>query len=231
MKRDKKKYTVAFWRTLAKRKRLAGVFKFKSSKHVYTYIRNVLVRDPELKEHSMYNKLNKSYKNIDFSKPYIGLKDAMDVLSDSNYFFSSFKTLRKNGTIKTHKTPKKVYVDVKDIEMEMLRREACCYKDDLLFEKEARAKQHRKYTRYFKQKEDIYIDFMGKRRYVGSFQRCKMSLVKRGIDFLFKHKDIFDENDRSKVHPRYARYLVTRCMNNRMNEEKINDFIKTYSKK
>lgn len=231
--KKKYKYTLKqyiFRQAIKKRKRL-GLFKFKSAAHAYTYLYKVLHRKSGDKSNSMYNKMNKLYKELDFTKSYIRKSDAAVILKDDNRYFRSLDTMLKHGDIETFSVRHRAFVPLEDIEQEMLRRELCAYKDDLLYIKEEKNRNYKEAIKNSRAKDEVVIDILGKERSLGKFPRIHMKKVREAIKFLFKNQDIFDEKDREKVHPRYMRKLVTRFMNNRLGDDGIEKFIKTYKYK
>lgn len=219
-----------FRQATKKRKRL-GLFKFKSAAHAYTYLYKVLYRKSGDKSNAMHNKMNKLYKELDFTKSYIKKSDAAIVLKDDNRYFRSLDTMLKHGDIETFSVRHRSFVPLEDIEQEMLRRELCAYKDNLLYAKEEKSRNYKEARKSFRAKDEVVIDILGKERSLGKFPRVHMKRVREAIKFLFKNQDIFDENDEEKVHPRYMRKFVTRFMNSRLCNGGIEKFIKTYKTK
>lgn len=231
--KKKYKYTLKqhiFRQATKKRKRL-GLFKFKSAAHAYTYLYKVLHRKSGDKSNAMYTKMNKLYKELDFTKSYIRKSDAAIILKDDNRYFRSLDTMLKHGDIETHSVRHRTFVPLEDIEQEMLRRELCAYKDNLLYAKEEKTRNYKEARKNFRAKDEVVIDILGKERSLGNFPRCHMKKVREAIKFLFKNQDIFDENDEEKVHPRYMRKFVTRFMHNLLDNGGIEKFIKTYKTK
>lgn len=233
--KPKKKYKYSlrshiFRQAARKRKRL-GLFKFKSAAHAYTYLFKTLHRKADDRSNSMHRKMNKLYKELDFTKSYIKKTDAVDILRDDNKYFRSFNVMSKHGDIDTFKVRHRAFVPLEDIEQEMLRRELCCYKDDFLYVKENKTRNYNKAIRYTRTKYEVVIDILGKERSLGKFYRTQTTKLRKAIKILFKYQDLFDENDREKIHPRYMRKFVTRFMNNRLDENSIYKFVNMYKGK
>lgn len=233
--KPKKKYKYSlkqyiFRLGIKKRKRL-GLFKFKSAAHAYTYLCKVLHRKSGDKSNSLYTKMNKLYKELDFTKSYIKKSDAAIILKDDNRYFRGLNTMLKHGDIETFSVRHRSFVPLEDIEQEMLRRELCAYKDNLLYAKEEKTRNYKEAKKNFRAKDEVVIDILGKERSLGKFHRIHMKKVREAIKFLYQNQHIFDERDDEKVHPRYMRKFVTRFMNKHLDNGGIEKFINTYKGK
>lgn len=177
----------------------ASGFKFASFKHARTYIRRVLLRDTKLKGNSISTKLNKLYKQVDFTKDYITRRDIHDILKDDNKGFLQLRALEKKGLISSIKTQNRVFYSLKDLEQEMLRRELCAYKDTQLFCKEYHEKTPRarkKLKRYYKEKEKVWMRINGQKWFAGIYPVYKAKKVERVIAWMYKHKELFNRKNK-----------------------------------
>lgn len=186
-----------------------------------TYIRKVMMRDPKLSVDYMYKKLNKLYKQIDYSKDYIGLQDAIDILKDENIFFLSLATLENKGLITKFKAGKHVYIPTDEIEQEMLRRELCCYKDRQLFETEKNYKEYGKIIKYrskFTRKQKVWLRINGEKWFAGEYPEARMGKVKKVMQYFYKNKHLFDKKSSRRLRrPTFVKlfkYLFNKGLDN-----------------
>lgn len=230
-KKPKKNTPVWVWKWLIRKRRREGKFKFSNSRHAYMYMKKAVLRPHSMKKQSMFLKFNKLYKEINYKRGYLNMEDAYEVLRDDNRYFHGLKVLRRDGAIREFKTRRRIYFRVEDIEQEMLMREVCCYKDDLLFQKEERAHDRKKYIDYLHRTEPVYVHINGEKKYLGEYPAIRMKDVEEAVNFLLKYKDIFSRSESGKVHPCYMSKFVTRRMNKNLDDSKIEKFIKTYKNK
>lgn len=182
-----------------------------------TFIRKVLMRDPKLSKDYMYKKLNKLYKNVDYSKDFIALQDATDILKDDNLFFLTLPFLEKKGLITKFKPGKYTYIPIEEIEQEMLRREMCCYKDSQLNVTETHYKEYNQIIKLrtkYKKKQKVYLKINGQKWFAGEYAIARMGKVKKIMEFFYGHKEIFDQKNKPHLSRRSFTKLFMYLFNN-----------------
>lgn len=204
-------------------------FRFKNSIHAITFIRKVLMRDPKLSRDYMYSKLNKLYKNVDYSKDYIGIQDATDILKDENLFFLTLPFLEKRGLISKFKAGRNVYIPIEEVEQEMLRREMCCYKDFQLYEVEKHNKEYNQIIKHrtkYRRKQKVYLKINGQRWYAGEYAEGRMGKVKKVIKYFYSYKELFDQKNNPHFGRRSFPKLFKYLFNNGLDGFNMDDWFK-----
>lgn len=152
---------------------------------------------------STYKKMNKLYKEVDFSKQFIASTDAKEVLKDENTQFYGLDALHKRGLIRKYApndASRFSYVYLEDLEQEMLRRELCCYQEEVIntrkwmIDNRSRIKKYRK--KFDTEEEDIVVRFEGRELKLGTYKRCKTRKVNKAVKIFTKYLYLFrKEND------------------------------------
>lgn len=212
-------------------KRKRGEYKFKNSKHAKAYIKGVYFHQMDEPSETLYGKLNKLYKNVDFTKGFIGMADAKEILKDDNRYFPRFESLKKNDIIHPYR-PRggscPSYIPLDELEQEMLRREMCCHKDDLIRQQEYQSKNRKSRMAYEREKDEIVVKLDGYDYNVGAYHPRMGKQIEKTVKLLYKYEDIFKKGNKPYVYWWYVKSFFKLLLKNGENNDIIKQWIEKH---
>lgn len=138
------------------------------------------------KRTSLYKKLNKKYRTIDWSKKLYPTTQIIDSIQDQN--FKKWRRIKCDKQVALQKIGKKYYVQRQNLQGLCLLRQLCCQLEDTYLEKTVKNKKKPKLTKFYF--DSVYLG----RVFLFSYPKAKEWKGQLLTEFLKTKEFLFDED-------------------------------------
>ena len=182
---------------------------FTNYRKVYGFIKAKLHRPIKWRFTRLEKIVNKEYLKEDLSQDFLPKSVVEKIMQEPNIRnFCCLRILENKGILKpalyARNLGNSAYYSTEDVKDELLRREMVCWKDAIMYKREfysKRSKLKRRLVTSRAKHEKIVLVIDGKHWTLGKYNAKLTPKIKRIINEIYKHIEIFDPGNENYVSP------------------------------